>query len=1119
MDNNNYFAGQTQSEQVQRQLAVQQQQQRRRQQQQHQLGNLANLQVGGMVMDGPGVQDDPMSAISNSPMLDGESLDDIIQNNSNEMHRRWSMTQTYSPHDLDSGTRRLSMMEFGTNFDFSNMGNTFDTMGNSGMGGSMNVSVPPNSQYDQHSGMGMVNMVSAGGFSTLSPDMMGNMLSFSSLNMSSTTTGQDNMGLFSSTSLGDQYMGNTVSMEIMTADDFGMEMLTDTMSPPNRAPTSVMQQNDGDLDMANSGSQQQQQQQQPPMSVQASMPAEAPQATPRPASFKTPAPPRPPRPPAAPTFSARQDPPGLQSPAQPVGSGAAVAKSVYSKSGFDMVRALYYVASRQNPQIQLGAVDLSCAFVVTDISLNDCPIVYVSSNFQNLTGYSQHEILGKNCRFLQAPDGQVEAGVKREFVEDHAVFNLKKAIAERKEIQQSLINYRKGGKPFLNLLTMIPIPWETDELRYYVGFQIDVVECPDAITKHDLGGQLQVNYKNSDIGQYIWGGPGGAAAGVGASGTAAAAASGEQDSSQTLSADDVSTLLKQIKPKGVASDWHRQAWDKMLLENADDVVHVLTPKGAFQYLSPSCKKVLGYEATELVGPGSSKNTITSLCHPSDLISVTRELKDASPANPTVNMAFRIQQKKKGYAWFESYGSLFVEAGKGRKFIVLVGRKRPVFTLRKKDVEAHGGIGDSELWTKLSTSGMFLFVSSNIRSLLDLQPQDLVGTSMQDLMRKESRPEFGRTIEKARKGKMVSCKHEVQNRRGQVLQALTTLYPGDSADNPGGKASFLLAQTKLVKASSRSGGSGAPASSVSGSAAGKKTGSQNGSGATTAGASNQPAAASQPGSKQDGDGSTAAAATPASVGTGAAGAVTPTLDGSATATTMATMASDMPGTYKQLDDNMFEELNTTRCTSWQYELHQMEKVNRLLAEELGQLLSNRKKRKRRRSAGLVRDCANCHTRSTPEWRRGPSGQRDLCNSCGLRWAKQIGRVSPRTSSRGGANKEDAQSRKSNSPSHQSPLQREFSAESTAGKKGGQAPPSTAATPRATGTSSAPPTAEQSTAAAAAAAAGGGLDASPAGPSSLASQQMPPPQSNPLLAGGSGLGGGGMEMTSIREEREN
>jgi len=91
-----------------------------------------------------------------------------------------------------------------------------------------------------------------------------------------------------------------------------------------------------------------------------------------------------------------------------------------------------------------------------------------------------------------------------------------------------------------------------------------------------------------------------------------------------------------------------------------------------------------------------------------------------------------------------------------------------------------------------------------------------------------------------------------------------------------------------------------------------------------------------------------------------------------------------------EDNIFEELKTTRCTSWQFELRQMEKSNRILAEELATLLQNKKKRKRRKGGSTTRDCANCHTRVTPEWRRGPSGNRDLCNSCGLRWAKQVSR---------------------------------------------------------------------------------------------------------------------------------
>ena len=140
-----------------------------------------------------------------------------------------------------------------------------------------------------------------------------------------------------------------------------------------------------------------------------------------------------------------------------------------------MLKTLWLVATRKISKIHIGAVDLSCAFVVCDVTMNDCPIVYVSDNFQNLTGYSRHDILGQNCRFLQAPDGEVESGSKREFVDDGAVYNLKKMVHEGREVQQSLINYRKGGKPFLNFLTMIPIPWDTDEIRYSIGFQIDLV--------------------------------------------------------------------------------------------------------------------------------------------------------------------------------------------------------------------------------------------------------------------------------------------------------------------------------------------------------------------------------------------------------------------------------------------------------------------------------------------------------------------------------------------------------------------------------------------------------------------------------------------------------------------
>jgi PAS domain S-box-containing protein len=405
-------------------------------------------------------------------------------------------------------------------------------------------------------------------------------------------------------------------------------------------------------------------------------------------------------------------------------------------------------------------------------------------------------------------------------------------------------------------------------------------------------------------------------------------------------------------------------WDKVLLENTDDVVHVLSLKGLFQWVSPSAARVLEYEPSEIIG-----TALSSVCHPSDIVPVTRELKDTS-SGATVNVVFRIRRKNSGYMWFEGHGSLHTEQGKGRKSIILVGRERPVYTLGKGDIANAGGIGENELWTKMSTSGMFLFVSSNVRQLLDRQPDELVGVSIQSLMRAESKNDFARILEHTRTGKKASVKHEMINRRGQVLQAYTTLYPGDATE--GQKPTFIVAQTRLIKFSR-----GTPAASRP--ALYPKT-ERVSNDSMQSGTPNAPATT--------GAQTTGGESTP---GLGKSKRYTNT-DGSA----MTYAGNDGLMIGRQDDslaseDNLFDELKTTKSSSWQYEIRQLEKRNRILAEEVQSLIAAKKKRKRRRGKDQQKDCANCHTRVTPEWRRGPSGQRDLCNSCGLRWAKLVSQL--------------------------------------------------------------------------------------------------------------------------------
>ncbi|RMZ89804.1 hypothetical protein DV736_g2974, partial [Chaetothyriales sp. CBS 134916] len=616
----------------------------------------------------------------------------------------------------------------------------------------------------------------------------------------------------------------------------------------------------------------------------------------------------------------------------------------YSSSGFDMLGMLMRVATRKNPKINIGPVDLSCAFVVCDIDKHDLPIVYCSDMFERLTGYGRYEILGQNCRFLQAPDGMVQSGVKRKYVDDRSILYLKTQIQKRAEAQLSLINYRKGGQPFMNLLTMIPIPWDTEEHRFFVGFQVDLVEQPGSLSGKNPDGTYAINYNRSALPAYSLPAPPDLMESL-------------TEIGQTIPRDEVSQVLD-TSGRG-ETELSTRIWDKVLLENTDDVVHVLSLKGLFLYLSPASRRVLEYDATELVG-----TPLSSVCHPSDIVPVTRELKD-STGGAAVNVVYRIRRKKSGYTWFEAHGCLHTEQGKGRKCIILVGRSRPVYVLDKNAISTDCGPGDSELWSKLSTAGLILYMSSNSRQMLDRLPEDLVGTSLQALMRPDSKKEFLRVLESARAGEKVTLKHDLQNRRGQVLQAQTTIYPGDA--KKGSKPTFLLGQTRLVKLTRTS--LSTQKSTVS-------------SAASVVAA--QPSAGSGTTRQQPGLGSPAFSSSQPSHTESAF-------------TTAGGNALPLGNQDEALasEHNIFDELKTTRSSSWQFELRQIERQNRLLAEELQGLISRRKKRKRRKGLGqLEKDCANCHTRVTPEWRRGPSGQRDLCNSCGLRWAKQNGRVSPR-----------------------------------------------------------------------------------------------------------------------------
>ena len=52
---------------------------------------------------------------------------------------------------------------------------------------------------------------------------------------------------------------------------------------------------------------------------------------------------------------------------------------------------------------------------------------------------------------------RVSAGDKRVYTDEKAVYEMKKDVALFAECQYNLINYKKSGEPFMNLVTIVPV--------------------------------------------------------------------------------------------------------------------------------------------------------------------------------------------------------------------------------------------------------------------------------------------------------------------------------------------------------------------------------------------------------------------------------------------------------------------------------------------------------------------------------------------------------------------------------------------------------------------------------------------------------------------------------------
>ncbi|GFP87001.1 phototropin-2 [Phtheirospermum japonicum] len=130
---------------------------------------------------------------------------------------------------------------------------------------------------------------------------------------------------------------------------------------------------------------------------------------------------------------------------------------------------------RVSQEIKDALATLQQTFVVSDATKPDCPIVYASSGFFTMTGYSSKEVIGKNCRFLQGPD-----------TDRNEVDKIRKAARTGASYCGRLLNYKKDGTPFWNLLTITPIKNDKGRTIKFIGMQVEVSKYTEGVNDKAL---------------------------------------------------------------------------------------------------------------------------------------------------------------------------------------------------------------------------------------------------------------------------------------------------------------------------------------------------------------------------------------------------------------------------------------------------------------------------------------------------------------------------------------------------------------------------------------------------------------------------------------------------------
>ena len=105
------------------------------------------------------------------------------------------------------------------------------------------------------------------------------------------------------------------------------------------------------------------------------------------------------------------------------------------------------------------------SLTLSDLRRPDAPLIYINKGFEQMTGYTPAEAIGRNCRFLQGPK-----------TDPATTARIREAVTTGTPLIVDILNYRKNGSEFWNRLSLRPVRNTDGVTTHFIGIQTDITK-------------------------------------------------------------------------------------------------------------------------------------------------------------------------------------------------------------------------------------------------------------------------------------------------------------------------------------------------------------------------------------------------------------------------------------------------------------------------------------------------------------------------------------------------------------------------------------------------------------------------------------------------------------------